>query len=143
HRPARRGASRRAEGVLVSDLTDLYQEVILQHSKSPRNFGVADPCNHDAEGYNPLCGDQCRVTADVHDGVIHDVKFTGQGCAISTASASLMTEAVKGHPIHEAEALFEKVRFLLTHDDPPADDLGKLQVFVGVRAFPMRVKCAT
>ncbi len=127
----------------MSDLSDLYQEVILQHSKSPRNFGVAEPHNHHAEGYNPLCGDQCRITADVHDGVLRAVKFEGQGCAISTASASLMTEALKGHTVAEAEALFDKVRHLLTSDDPPDEDLGKLQVFAGVRAFPMRVKCAT
>ena len=127
----------------MSDLSDLYQEVILQHSKAPRNFGVAEPHNHDAEGYNPLCGDEVRVTVDVQDGVIQDVKFTGQGCAISTASASLMTETVKGQPVERAEALFEHLRALLTGDAEPDEDLGKLQVFVGVRQFPMRVKCAT
>lgn len=127
----------------MSDLMDLYQEVILQHSKAPRNFGVADPHNHDAEGYNPLCGDQVRVTVEVEDGVIQDVKFSGHGCAISTASASLMTEAVKGHPVQDAEALFGRLRELLTTDVEPDEDLGKLQVFAGVRNFPMRVKCAT
>jgi nitrogen fixation NifU-like protein len=127
----------------MSDLTDLYQEVILHHSKAPRNFGALEPHDHEAEGYNPLCGDQVRITARVDGDVIRDLRFQGSGCAISTAAASLMTEAVKGLPIAQADALFDKVRTLLTTDAAPDDDLGKLQVFVGVRQFPMRVKCAT
>jgi len=127
----------------MDGLTELYQEMILGHSKAPRNFGRLDPHTHHAQGHNPLCGDQVEVTLVVRDGVIEDVKFSGAGCAISTASASLMTEAVKGKPVEEAEVLFAKLHHLLTTDDPPTDDLGKLQVFVGVRNFPMRVKCAT
>jgi len=127
----------------MDELVELYQEMILDHSKAPRNFGRLDPHTHHAEGYNPLCGDQCDITLTLRDGVIDEVKFTGAGCAISTASASLMTEAVKGKPIENADVLFAKIHHLLTTDDPPADDLGKLQVFAGVRNFPMRVKCAT
>ena len=126
----------------MSDLTDLYQEVILQHSKSPRNFGVLEPHDHEAEGYNPLCGDQVRVTVHLDADRIADLRFTGAGCAISTAAASLRTEAVKGRSVADAEALFEP-RTLLTTDGEPDEDLGKLAVFAGVRQFPMRVKCAT
>ena len=127
----------------MEGLVELYQEMILEHSRTPRNFGRLEPHTHQAEGYNPLCGDKCDITLTVDDGVIADVKFTGAGCAISTASASLMTEAVKGRPIEDADGLFSKVHDLLTGDGAPPDDLGKLQVFSGVRRFPMRVKCAT
>jgi len=127
----------------MSDLTELYQEVILQHSKAPRNFGKLDAHDHEAEGYNPLCGDQCHVMVKVDGEQIRDLRFSGSGCAISTAAASLMTEAVKGHTVAEADALFDKVRTLMTTDAEPDEDLGKLAVFVGVRQFPMRVKCAT
>ena len=127
----------------MNDLDELYQEVILQHSKAPRNFGALEPHDHEAEGYNPLCGDQVRVTVAVDGDTIRDLRFTGAGCAISTAAASLMTEAVKGRSVAEADALFGKVRGLLTGDADPPADLGKLAVFAGVRQFPMRVKCAT
>lgn len=128
----------------MSDLDDLYQEVILEHSKHPRNFGVLPSATHTAEGDNPLCGDHFRVFLDVADGVIADVHFDGAGCAISTSSASLMTEAVKGRPVAEVGALFDRVHALLVGaPDPGGPELGKLAAFSGVQAFPMRVKCAT
>ncbi len=131
----------------MSDLMDLYQEVILDHNKRPRNFGKLDDCDHEAEGYNPLCGDQLTVYLKIVDDVIEDVTFEGSGCAISTASASLMTEAVKGKTLAEVEELFGGFHELLTGDpsvraEAPAK-LGKLAVFEGVREFPVRVKCAT
>ena len=131
----------------MSDLMDLYQEVILDHNKKPRNFGELAGADHHAEGYNPLCGDQLEVYLKLSDGVIEDVRFDGSGCAISKASASLMTEAVKGKTLAEAEELFDGFHDLLTGDPSvraaaPAK-LGKLAVFEGVREFPVRVKCAT
>jgi nitrogen fixation NifU-like protein len=130
----------------MSDLRDLYQSVILDHSKRPRNFGALPDANRHAEGNNPLCGDKLSVHVTMADGVVKEIGFEGQGCAISKASASLMTEAVKGRPVAEAERLFETFHDLLTaspraETDPSA--LGKLAVFSGVREFPMRVKCAT
>ncbi len=130
----------------MSELRELYQSVILDHNKKPRNFGALDAPSHRAEGNNPLCGDQLQVMLLVADGVVKDVKFEGQGCAISTASASLMTEAVKGRPLAEVETLFGAFHDLVTSDpkvEPETGDLGKLSVFAGVREFPMRVKCAT
>lgn len=131
----------------MSDLMDLYQEIILDHNRQPRNFGSLADCNHDAEGYNPLCGDRLNVYLTVVDDVIRDIRFDGSGCAISKASASLMTEAVKGKTLAEAEVLFDGFHELLTGDpsvrgEAPAE-LGKLAVFEGVREFPVRVKCAT
>jgi nitrogen fixation NifU-like protein len=131
----------------MSDLTDLYQEIILDHNRQPRNFGALPECNHEAEGYNPLCGDRLNVYLTVVDDVIQDIHFDGSGCAISKASASLMTEAVKGKTLAEVEALFGGFHDLLTGDpsvrgEAPAE-LGKLAVFEGVREFPVRVKCAT
>jgi nitrogen fixation NifU-like protein len=128
------------------DLDDLYQQVILDHGKNPRNFRVIDDANRVAEGLNPLCGDHFNLFVKVDDdGVIRDVAFQGQGCAISRASASLMTQAVKGKPVAEATALFEKVHLLVTEGpgkvDPEA--LGKLAVLSGVCQFPTRVKCAS
>ena len=131
---------------MMSQLTDLYQEVILDHNKSPRNFGALQDANHSALGHNPLCGDQLTVYARVEDGIIRDVSFIGKGCAISKASASLMTEALKGKSEGDAEILFVKFHDLLTGPpDVKADGkgLGKLAVFSGVREFPVRVKCAT
>ncbi len=131
----------------MSDLLALYQEVILDHNKRPRNFGELATADHRAEGNNPLCGDQLTVELTLDAGRIVDVKFRGQGCAISTASASLMTEAIKGKKLDEADALFEGFHEMLTGDPSvPAEaapGLGKLVVFAGVREFPIRVKCAT
>jgi len=128
----------------VSALGDLYQEVILHHSRSPRNFGRLEAANRAADGHNPLCGDRVHLTLDLEDGVIRDVRFEGEGCAISTASASVMTDALKGKTEEEARALFEAFHALVTGEAPPeeAEGLGKLAVFSGVSEFPMRVKCA-
>jgi SUF system NifU family Fe-S assembly protein len=122
---------------------DLYQEVILDHSKRPRNFRKAENANRHAEGYNPLCGDKVSIYLTVEDGRVKDASFQGSGCAISTASASIMTEALKGKSRAEAEKLFERFHDLLTKEMPAGPELGKLAVFAGVREFPMRVKCAT
>ena len=128
----------------MMELRDLYQEVILDHNKSPRNFRVLAGATHRAEGFNPLCGDKITVYLEIEGGVVRSVAFQGSGCAISTASASLMTESLKGKSVAEALELFERMHELLTDEDPPeADDLGKLAVFSGVREFPMRVKCAS
>ena len=129
------------------DLRDLYLQVIVDHNKSPRNYGVLNPSSHDAEGYNPLCGDQLHIYLNINDdGVIEDVKFEGQGCAISTASASLMTEALKGKSTDEFQQVFEDFKHMATSDLDEAPDeevLGKLAVLGGVREFPSRIKCAT
>ena len=130
----------------MTALSDLYQEVILDHNKTPRNFRAVEGATHSGLGHNPLCGDQLALYVKVEDGVIRDIGFQGKGCAISKASASLMTEAVKGKTIEEAEALFQRFHDLLT--GPPdvkadARSFGKLAVFSGVREFPARVKCAT
>jgi nitrogen fixation NifU-like protein len=130
----------------MSELRELYQQVILDHNKNPRNFGALTQANRSQEGYNPLCGDHLHVHLCVKDDLIQDIKFEGSGCAISKASASLMTAAVKGKSTAEAEALFEQFHQLVTSapDDPiDPDKLGKMAVFAGVREFPMRVKCAT
>ena len=128
---------------MMSDLSDLYQEVILDHNKRPRNFHVLENANRTAEGYNPLCGDRLTLHLKVVDGVIEAARFEGEGCAISTASASLMTDALKGKTEAEAEALFAVFHALLTGETPASTTLGKLQVLAGVREFPARVKCAT
>ena len=130
----------------MSELRELYQTTILDHNRKPRNFRKPDEANHEAEGYNPLCGDQVSVFLTLKDGVVEDVGFQGSGCAISTAAASLMTESVKGKELDEALALFERFQALVTGDpleEPDVAGLGKLSVFAGVREFPMRVKCAT
>ncbi len=129
----------------MSDLRDLYQEVILDHSRKPRNRRRPEHVNHEAEGHNPLCGDRIRVYLDVEDGRVRDVGFEGQGCAISTASASMMTEALKGRSLEEAEALFRRFHDLVTGASARQGEpgVGKLAVFEGVREFPVRVKCAT
>jgi nitrogen fixation NifU-like protein len=131
----------------MGELRELYQEVILDHSKRPRNFGELPGANRSAEGYNPLCGDRETVFVRLEDDVLKDVGFRGAGCAISTASASMMTDAVKGRTRAEAEALFERFHRLITGQDGEkegsAPELGKLAVFSGVREFPVRVKCAT
>jgi nitrogen fixation protein NifU and related proteins len=126
------------------DLKDLYRDVILDHNRTPRNFGhVAQPDSR-AEGHNPLCGDQLTVSLRMNGERIEDIRFEGRGCAISTASASLMTEAVKGKERAAVHALFDEVHTLLTHHDAkPGPQLGKLAALSGVREFPARVKCAT
>ena len=128
----------------MSDLSDLYQEVILDHNRRPRNFHALADASHTAEGYNPLCGDRLTLYVKVADGVVSDVAFEGAGCAISKASASLMTDAVKGRTVAEAQALFDRFhRMVTTPPEQPVEDLGKLSVLAGVRAFPVRVKCAS
>jgi len=129
----------------MSDLRELYQEVILDHNKHPRNFHAVDPHNHTADGYNPLCGDKVHIELRTNNaGEIEDIGFQGEGCAISTASASIMTEMLKGHTLAEAREIFDRFHFLVTDDDAQPDaSLGKLGVLAGVRAYPMRVKCAT
>ncbi|MEA2626752.1 MAG: nitrogen fixation protein NifU [Candidatus Binatota bacterium] len=130
---------------MSSELRELYQEVILDHGRRPRNFRKLDTAKH-AEGFNPLCGDKVTVYADVEGGRIRDLAFQGSGCAISTASASMMTEALKGKAPAEAEELFEKFHALVTGNADPeasAESVGKLAVFSGVSEFPVRVKCAT
>ena len=131
----------------MDDLRQLYEEVILDHNRKPRNYPLRPACtNHSAHGFNALCGDEFRVHACVEDGVIKDIGFEGGGCAISTASASLMTEAVKGKTVAEAEALFHNVHEVLTEEGQRVEGktlLGKLAALVSVREHPLRVKCAT
>ena len=129
---------------MMSDLSDLYQEVILDHNKRPRNFRQLDDASHRAEGYNPLCGDRLNLFVRIDGERIADLGFQGSGCAISKASASLMTDSLKGKTVTEARALFERFhRMVTTPPDKPVEDLGKLSVFSGVREFPVRVKCAS
>jgi nitrogen fixation NifU-like protein len=129
------------------DLRELYQETILDHSKRPRNVRELEGANRSAEGYNPLCGDRATVYLLVEGDVVRDASFKGAGCSISTASASMMTDAVKGKTVAEAKALFERFHELVTADPSRAAtasaELGKLAVFAGVHEFPMRVKCAS
>jgi nitrogen fixation NifU-like protein len=127
----------------MSGLRDLYQEVILDHNKRPRNFRVMEPCTHHADGYNPLCGDRITVYLNVQDGVIQDVAFQGSGCAISTASASLMTEALKGKSLAQVDGLFERFHDVVTGEVESSAGIGKLAVLAGVQEYPSRVKCAT
>ncbi len=124
-------------------IDDLYQEIILDHSKKPRNFGHLEAASTHAEGFNPLCGDRLTLELRVEGDTVKDARFVGAGCAISVASASLMTETLKGKTRAEAEKLFERFHQLLTTDSAKAEDLGKLAVFSGVREYPTRVKCAT
>jgi nitrogen fixation NifU-like protein len=127
----------------MSDLQDLYQEVILDHNRRPRNFHTIEG-GRKAEGYNPLCGDRLTVYLRVENNRIVEAAFQGAGCAISKASASLMTDIVKGKTVEEAEALFERFHRMVTSPvDTPVEDVGKLSVLAGVRQFPVRVKCAT
>jgi nitrogen fixation NifU-like protein len=129
----------------MSDLRDLYQEVIFDHYKHPRNFHALACANHVANGHNRLCGDQITVYLNVENGIIKDLSFEGTGCAISTASASLMTDALKGKKLSEAKHLFEEFHHMVTNDadHEPDPALDKLEVLAGVREFPARVKCAT
>ena len=126
------------------DLKDLYREVVLDHNRSPRNFGRLEPADAEAHGHNPLCGDRLHLTLRVSDDRLADLRFEGQGCAISVASASLMSEAVKGRSRADIERLYEQVHAMLTgRAQTPAADLGKLAALAGVAEFPARVKCAS
>lgn len=129
----------------MSDLRDLYQQIIIDHSKHPHNFCTLEHPDHVQEGYNPLCGDRLTIYLKEEDGVIKDICFQGTGCAISMASASLMSDAVKGKTIAEAMKLFDEFQKLVTDqsDKKSQEKLGKLAVLAGVKEFPMRVKCAT
>lgn len=131
----------------MSEMRELYQEVILDHGRKPRNFGALENANREGQGHNPLCGDKLVVQAKVKDGIVEDLAFEGAGCAISMASASLMTEALKGKPEAEARALFERFHEMVTGDEEVTleqlEELDKLAVFSGVRDYPLRVKCAT
>lgn len=128
----------------MSELSDLYQEVILDHNRRPHNFRVIDGATAKQEGYNPLCGDRLTLYLTLDGDVITDVAFQGQGCAISKASASLMTDAIKGKTVAEARDLFEHFHAMITSDTATqAEDLGKLSVLAGVREFPTRIKCAS
>ncbi len=126
-----------------ADLRDLYQQVIMDHNKKPRNFHEMSNANHMAHGNNPLCGDALVVYVKLNAGVIEDLSFQGSGCAISVASASLMTEALKGKTLEEAEYLYQQVHNQMTGEEFDASSLGKLEVLSGVKEFPARVKCAT
>ncbi len=130
----------------MTDLRQLYQEVILDHNKNPRNFGEICQCTHKAEGYNPLCGDRYHVYLEVEDGKIVNVSFDGNGCAISKSSASMMTTCLKGATLDEAKEMFADFHRLMTEDTAPGELPGKLCKVValqGVKAFPVRIKCAT
>ena len=130
----------------MSDLRELYQDLIIDHSKRPRNFRVLEAANHTSEGYNPLCGDKITLFLELEHDRVKNVSFQGSGCAISTASASVMTESVKGKTLAEVEALFEVFHQMVMGKPPAAGnapELGKLAVFSGVSEFPARVKCAT
>ncbi len=130
----------------MADTRALYEQVILDHNKNPRNFHALDPCDHRIEGFNPLCGDHFTVYVKLDDGRITDISFTGAGCAISKSSASVMTSVLKGKTIAEAKTLFTKFHQMITANPGDLVDeaaLGKLRVFSGVREFPIRIKCAT
>jgi nitrogen fixation protein NifU and related proteins len=128
----------------MADLRELYQDVILEHSKSPRNYRELPGANHKAEGYNPLCGDHFTLYLNMEGDVIRDITFQGSGCAISKASASMMTQSLRGKTKEEAEKLFERFHSLVTgKPNGNQPELGKLAVFSGVSEFPVRVKCAT
>jgi len=124
-------------------LRELYQEMIVDHGRQPRNFGKLQNANHCQTGHNPLCGDKLILYVIVHNGIVEDLRFEGMGCAISVASASLMTEVVKGKSVNEIEELFSRFHFLVTEGKEPTVILGKLAAFSGVAEFPVRVKCAT
>jgi nitrogen fixation NifU-like protein len=130
----------------MSELSELYQQVILDHNKKPRNFHKIETANHTAEGFNPLCGDQLTVYAQLEDGTLKDVSFEGSGCAISKAAASMMTVAVKGKSKQDADRLFDEFHRMVTgalDEENEPNQLGRLTIFAGVREFPVRVKCAS
>lgn len=125
------------------EIDNLYQELIIDHGTDPRNHRVLDAADHEAEGFNPLCGDKIHVYLIIKDNIISDISFISKGCAISTASASIMSETLKGKSIAEAIKLFQQFQHLLTSEDQAQETLGKLAALTGVRKFPSRVKCAT
>ncbi|MFN2493225.1 MAG: Fe-S cluster assembly sulfur transfer protein SufU [Pyrinomonadaceae bacterium] len=134
----------------MSELSELYQQVILDHNKKPRNFQKLETANHSAEGFNPLCGDQLTVYLNLEDDAVKEISFVGSGCAISKAAASMMTQAIKGKSKQQAEQLFTEFHEMVTgnmdednNEDAAGSGLGNLRVFAGVREFPVRVKCAT
>ena len=130
----------------MSELSELYQQVILDHNKKPRNFRKLETANHSAEGYNPLCGDQLTVYLNLEDDLVKEVGFEGSGCAISKAAASMMTQAVKGKSKEQVENLFLEFHSMVTgelNEETEENSLGNLKIFAGVREFPVRVKCAT
>jgi nitrogen fixation NifU-like protein len=130
----------------MSELSELYQQVILDHNKKPRNFRKLEGANHSAEGFNPLCGDQLTVYLNLEDDTVKEVGFEGSGCAISKAAASMMTQAVKGKSKEETEKLFNEFHSMVTgelNEETDENSLGNLKIFAGVREFPVRVKCAT
>lgn len=130
----------------MSELSELYQQVILDHNKKPRNFRKLETANHSAEGFNPLCGDQLTVYLNLEDDAVKEVSFEGSGCAISKAAASMMTQAVKGKKKEDAEKLFTEFHQMVTgelDEETTPNNLGNLKIFSGVRDFPVRVKCAT
>ena len=130
----------------MSELSELYQQVILDHNKKPRNFRKLETANYSAEGYNPLCGDHLTVYLDLENDLVKDVGFEGSGCAISKAAASMMTQAVKGKSKEHAENLFKEFHLMVTgelNEETEENNLGNLKIFAGVREFPVRVKCAT
>ncbi len=130
----------------MSEISELYQQVILDHNKKPRNFHKLETANRVAEGFNPLCGDQFTVYMQLEDGVVKDVSFEGSGCAISKAAASMMTQSVKGKTRGEAETLFNEFHRMVTgelDEEATPNDLGRLKIFAGVRDYPARVKCAS
>ena len=130
----------------MSELSELYQQVILDHNKKPRNFRKLEQANHTAEGYNPLCGDHLTVYLDLENDLVRDVAFEGSGCAISKAAASMMTQAVKGKSKEQAENLFQEFHSMVMgelNEETEENSLGNLKIFAGVREFPVRVKCAT
>jgi len=132
--------------MLDPELRELYQQVILDHNKSPRNFKILETANRTAEGYNPLCGDKINIYLELDNDTIKDISFQGSGCAISKASASLMSTVIKGKSVEEAKRLFEKFHDLVTgklNEDENIEELGKLAVLAGVKEFPVRVKCAS
>jgi nitrogen fixation NifU-like protein len=130
----------------MNEIQSLYQQMILDHNKNPRNFGELSELTHCAEGHNPLCGDEVTVFMNIKDGIIQDITFKGSGCAIATSSASIMTTVLKGKTVKEAEEFFNQFHGIVTasmDDAIQTDELGKLAVFTGVREFPARVKCAS
>jgi len=130
----------------MSELSELYQQVILDHNKKPRNFRKLETANHSAEGHNPLCGDQLTVYVNLHGNAVQEIAFEGSGCAISKAAASMMTQAVKGKSKEQAEELFKEFHSMVTgelDEETQENNLGNLKIFAGVRDFPVRVKCAT